>query len=98
MEKSWFEKRIGKTVIRTNTYDQTKTEWPVTQKNVGYLWQFTLKGFTYEDVATKEENVATDQMEATSANMEQVGTDWLEAARPTVRIHRTLQACISCEG
>ncbi len=24
--------------------------------------------------------------------------DWLEAAKPTIRIHRTLETCVSCEG
>ena len=24
--------------------------------------------------------------------------DWLEAAKPTLRIHRTLEACESCQG
>ncbi len=24
--------------------------------------------------------------------------DWLEAAKPVLRVHKTLQACISCEG
>lgn len=55
MEKSWFTDRIGKTVIRVNTYDNSETEFEVTEKNVGYLWLYTLKGYTYRDVKGEDD-------------------------------------------
>lgn len=85
MKKTWFTERVGKTIIRTNTYDNSETEWEVTEQNAGYLWLFTEKGYTYRDAATITENVATED-------------DWLEAAKPKLRIHRTLEACEACSA
>lgn len=85
MKKTWFTERVGKTIIRTNTYDNSETEWEVTEQNAGYLWLFTEKGYTYRDAATITENVATDD-------------DWLEAAKPRVVIHKAPNLCLACEG
>ena len=87
MEKSWFEERIGKAVVREYVYLDKKeeSEFVVTEKNVGYLWLLTEKGYTFRDATVSiTETVDND--------------DWLEAAKPAIRIHRTLQACVSCEG
>lgn len=80
MEKTWFEERIGKTVVREYVYLDKKeeSEFVVTEKNVGYLWLLTEKGYTYREAKGDD--------------------DWLEAAKPVLRIHKTLQACVSCEG
>lgn len=85
MKKTWFTERVGKTIIRTNTYDNSETEWEVTEQNAGYLWLFTEKGYTYRDAATITENVAADD-------------DWLEAAKPRVVIHKAPNLCLACEG
>lgn len=84
MEKTWFTERVGKTIIRTNTYDNSETEWEVTEQNAGYLWLFTEKGYTYREGAVAK-NATTDD-------------DWLEAAKPKLRIHRTLEACEACSA
>lgn len=55
MEKSWFKERIGRKVIRTNGYDGREVEFTINEKNVGYLWQFTLKGFTYKEVKNEDD-------------------------------------------
>lgn len=88
MEKSWFTERIGQKVVRSFTYlDKTEeTEFEVTEKNAGYLWLLTEKGYTFRDGAVIAHTATTDS------------EDWLEAARPVLRIHKTLQACVSCEG
>ncbi len=44
---NWFIDRIGQTVKRV--YEDKETEFEVTDKNVGYLQQFTEKGFYYID-------------------------------------------------
>ena len=83
MEKSWFTDRIGQTVVRE--YDGKETEFEVTEKNVGYLWLFTLKGYSFRDGAVVAHTATSDD-------------SWLEAAKPVLRIHKTLQACESCQG
>jgi len=97
MLKSWFEERIGKTVIRE--YNDRETEFEVTEKNVGYLWLFTEKGYTFrESVVSKMETVAKNATVDNDA--------WLEAARPKIRLHATMNGdgtnskmCIgACEG
>ena len=87
MEKSWFEERVGKAVVREYVYLDKKeeSEFVVTEKNAGYLWLLTEKGYTFRDATVSELEIVDDE-------------SWLEAARPTIRIHRTLQACVSCEG
>ena len=87
MEKSWFEERIGRKVIRTNGYDGREVEFTIDEKNAGYLWQFTLKGFTYrESVGVLIAQTATDD-------------NWLEAAKPTLRVHRKpFVECESCSA
>lgn len=91
MEKSWFEERIGKKVLREYVYLDKKevTEFEVTEKNAGYLWLLTEKGYTFRDVA----------ITATVSEMETVDNDdWLEAARPKLRIHRSLESCEACSA
>lgn len=43
----WFIDRIGQTVTRV--YEDKETEFEVTEKNVGYLQQFTEKGYKFVD-------------------------------------------------
>lgn len=89
MLKSWFEERIGKTVIRE--YNGRETEFEVTEKNVGYLWLFTEKGYTFKEATVSK-------METVAENATVDNDDWLEAAKPQVRIHKVKEICISCEG
>lgn len=44
---NWFTDRVGQTVTRI--YEDNKTEFEVTKKNIGYLQQFTEKGYSYID-------------------------------------------------
>ena len=94
MTKDWFTERIGKTVVREYVYLDKKevTEFEVTEKNAGYLWLLTEKGYTFRDAATVAKNATVSEIETVDND------DWLEAAKPTIRIHRTLQSCTACEG
>ena len=102
MEKSWFEERIGKAVVREYVYLDKKeeSEFVVTEKNAGYLWLLTEKGYTFRDSAIIAQT-------ATVSISETVGNDdWLEAARPKVRLHMAMNGdgtnskmCVgACEG
>ena len=64
------------------SYDKEETEFEVTEKNHHYLWLMSEKGYKYHD---KEVSRSDDD-------------SWLEAAKPQVRIHRSNEACIACEG
>jgi hypothetical protein len=44
------------------------------------------------------EQATVSEMETVSAENAPTDDSWLEAAKPVLRIHKTLQACISCEG
>lgn len=55
LNKEWFTERVGKTIIRTNTYDNSETEWEVTEQNAGYLWLFTEKGYTYREAKGEDD-------------------------------------------
>lgn len=108
MEKSWFTERIGQKVVRSFTYlDKTEeTEFEVTEKNAGYLWLLTEKGYTFRDVATVAITATVSEMETVSAENAHTDDDWLEAARPKVRLHVAMNGdgtnskmCVgACEG
>ena len=44
---TWFIDRVGQTVKRV--YENNETEFKITEKNVGYLQQFTEKGYMFVD-------------------------------------------------